>query len=33
MSIMIVIAMCLDFSRQEEDILRRSNGKCHLCTF
>ena len=32
LSILMACVMCLQFSRQEEDILEHANTKCHLCT-
>ena len=29
----ILNGKCLHFSMQEEDTLKHSNGRCHLCTF
>ena len=32
LSILLASVMCLHFGMQEEDILERTNAKCHLCT-
>jgi hypothetical protein len=32
LSVLMASVNYLDFSMQEEDILERINGKCHLCT-
>ena len=32
LGVLMVSAMYLHFSMQEEDILEHTNGECHLCT-
>ena len=32
LSVLMTSVTCLRFSMQEQDILKHTNGKCHLCT-